>query len=400
MKYFYKVFVFSFFLLFAYVHASVNSLNGQMGASQTFVNDDNFTITSNSDVHTLGWNGVLSVSRGGLGIDSSSFSTGSIPFFDGTNFMESSKLRWDDSSSLMHIRGSIELIPDAEFPALDRIIKVKDGASGTNLVLEAGNSTVSTMAGDLILRSGEGVNNTNVDGSIKLLSKGHVIIQGIDNSYGTGDIAIISSNLISNPLHSITGAAAPGIGISAGSSAVDSGSYSGGPVDIRSGSGTGNSNGGNITIGSGGGGENGKSGDIILETAGGNNSGDVVMNLNPGTSGYGHLKISQNGGMSYANLDFSVIDVDQTYTFPNATGTIPLLGLDQEFTGSNTFSGQTTFTNQVTNFISDPNSIVHIGADGFPGCIVMGDSDGSGVTYITADNGVLSASTSAPANCN
>lgn len=45
------------------------------------------------------------------------------------------------------------------------------------------------------------------------------------------------------------------------------------------------------------------------------------------------------------------------------------------------------------------NSIVTIGSDAVPGCIAMGDSDGSGVTYVTANDGVLSASTTAPSNC-
>jgi hypothetical protein len=33
------------------------------------------------------------------------------------------------------------------------------------------------------------------------------------------------------------------------------------------------------------------------------------------------------------------------------------------------------------------------------GCIAMGDSDGSGVTYITANDGVLSASATKPSTC-
>jgi hypothetical protein len=34
-----------------------------------------------------------------------------------------------------------------------------------------------------------------------------------------------------------------------------------------------------------------------------------------------------------------------------------------------------------------------------PGCIVMGDSDGVGVTYVTANDGVLSATITKPSNC-
>lgn len=46
----------------------IASLGGQSGSSQTFGNDTNVTISSASNVHTLGWNGQLSVARGGTGL--------------------------------------------------------------------------------------------------------------------------------------------------------------------------------------------------------------------------------------------------------------------------------------------------------------------------------------------
>lgn len=49
------------------VLAVVHSLNGQTGQTQTFADDLNITITSNNNVHMLGWNGTLPVSRGGTG---------------------------------------------------------------------------------------------------------------------------------------------------------------------------------------------------------------------------------------------------------------------------------------------------------------------------------------------
>jgi hypothetical protein len=45
----------------------ITSLGGQAGASQTFANDTNVTIASVTNVHTLGWQGQLSVARGGTG---------------------------------------------------------------------------------------------------------------------------------------------------------------------------------------------------------------------------------------------------------------------------------------------------------------------------------------------
>ncbi|MBC7743883.1 MAG: hypothetical protein H7096_02135, partial [Flavobacterium sp.] len=46
----------------------ITSLNGLTGASQTFVNGTNQTITSTGTTHTLGWTGQLSVANGGTGL--------------------------------------------------------------------------------------------------------------------------------------------------------------------------------------------------------------------------------------------------------------------------------------------------------------------------------------------
>ncbi|MDQ7781089.1 MAG: hypothetical protein RDV41_15440, partial [Planctomycetota bacterium] len=45
----------------------ITSLNGMTGATQTFANDTNVTISSVSNIHTVNWSGQLSVSRGGTG---------------------------------------------------------------------------------------------------------------------------------------------------------------------------------------------------------------------------------------------------------------------------------------------------------------------------------------------
>ena len=45
----------------------VLSLNGLTGATQTFTNDTNVTITSGGTAHVLGWSGTLAVARGGTG---------------------------------------------------------------------------------------------------------------------------------------------------------------------------------------------------------------------------------------------------------------------------------------------------------------------------------------------
>jgi hypothetical protein len=52
--------------------AGINSLNGLSVSSQSFGNDTNVTMSSAGNAHTLGWTGLLGLSRGGLNTDLSS----------------------------------------------------------------------------------------------------------------------------------------------------------------------------------------------------------------------------------------------------------------------------------------------------------------------------------------
>lgn len=45
------------------------------------------------------------------------------------------------------------------------------------------------------------------------------------------------------------------------------------------------------------------------------------------------------------------------------------------------------------------DSTMFLGTPSVPGCIAMADSDGSGITYVTANDGVLSASSTKPSFC-
>jgi hypothetical protein len=51
----------------SFLTVAITSLNGLTGATQTFANDTNVTITSATTTHTIGWSGQLSVARGGTG---------------------------------------------------------------------------------------------------------------------------------------------------------------------------------------------------------------------------------------------------------------------------------------------------------------------------------------------
>ena len=64
----------------------ITSLNGATGASQSFSNDTNVTITTNTgtNTHALGWQGSLAIGRGGIGTTSLTTSN-AIVYFDNAN---------------------------------------------------------------------------------------------------------------------------------------------------------------------------------------------------------------------------------------------------------------------------------------------------------------------------
>ncbi len=67
-------------------------------------------------------------------------------------------------------------------------------------------------------------------------------------------------------------------------------------------------------------------------------------------------------------------------------------------TSGNVGVGTTTISGDLQVW-DNASSTVYIGDATHSGCIVMGDSDNSGVTYITVNNGVLTATTTKPAIC-
>ena len=80
----------------------IQSLNDQTGQTQTFQNDSNVTISSSNNIHSLGWQGLLPLSRGGTGVGS--FSAGSVLFSNGTSFaQDNSNFFWDNISKRLGI---------------------------------------------------------------------------------------------------------------------------------------------------------------------------------------------------------------------------------------------------------------------------------------------------------
>ena len=302
------------YLVFA---APILNLNGQTGTTQSFVNDNNLTITSNLNKHTLGWTGLLAPFRGGTGVDLSALNENSILFKEGGVVKGNPSALLTPSlfggglrdlklagAFITELGFSFLNIGDGRDHGIGPLGIVPVNSSGDNLVLTAGDANKNGAGGNIRISAGSG---------------------GFD--YGEG-----------------------------------SGTGLGGKIHIIAGDGH-NTNGG----------------DIVLQIGAGDSNGHIVIQ-NP----------SETSGIVF---DTSLLSDFKTLTFPDIAGTFSILEANQEFKGENLFS------NPVNNFISGTNTSVHIGADGIPGCIIMGDSDGSGVTYITANDGVLSTSTNPSQNC-
>lgn len=111
--------------------------------------------------------------------------------------------------------------------------------------------------------------------------------------------------------------------------------------------------------------------------------GNIILDAGNG----GNVEIHPGGPTGLVKIFDSVLWAsNQTFTFPNSSGTFSLLEADQTWSGLNKFEAGT-------------NSTIYVGSSVKSGCIAIGDSDGSGVTYVTANDGVLSASTTKPSIC-
>ena len=267
------------FLAPAVAFAVVRTLNGQAGQIQLFANDSNLTIASVNDVHSLVWNGVLPVSRGGTG--QSAFNNDSIIFFSSAS-------------------GSFSSAPF-----------IIDESSPNNPAVRA------------------------LNGEANEAGHGFGITAGLGNGIGRG-----------------------------------------GPLELTAGDGGVNGNGGPLGLGAGTGQGLGQIG------------GDVIIEGGPGVNGAtaGHVQIRDPQSGSYAQFITSSLSDNRDFTFPDSSGTFGLLETNQIFSGLNKF--------EATN-----NSTIYVGSALKTGCIVLGDSDGDGVTYITANNGVLSATAAKPSIC-
>lgn len=110
--------------------SGITSLNGLTGATQTFTNDTNVTITSGGTAHVLGWTGSLGVSRGGTGT-STAFTPGSLIFAGaaGVYNQDNAQLFWDDTNNRLGIGTNT---PDEGIRVKNKTIVVTGGIGVPN----------------------------------------------------------------------------------------------------------------------------------------------------------------------------------------------------------------------------------------------------------------------------
>lgn len=343
------IFLFALLIIFpSSAHAVIRTLNSQTGQNQTFSNDTNIGITSTNNIHSISWTGLLPISRGGTG--ASSFTNGSIPFISSGVFSEDNDiLYWDNTNKRMGIGTST---PQSTLHIPNGKLIIGGPEYTTSVPDDLGVDILGGSFGNFSIagRTGDGENfgtQVSIDGG-----------SGGTNSSKGGDISIASGNG----------------GLEGGNSG-----------DIRVSSGFAlNGNGGSVFIDAFGGndnmgGANRNSGNIIFTVGSGTGSGSKgIFKFVPNSTVNGNL-----GGI----LNFDLISTsNKTFTFPNSSGTFSLLETNQTFNGLNKFE-------------SSSNSTIYVGSSVKSGCIALGDSDGDGVTYVTANDGILTASSTKPSIC-
>jgi|SRR3989344_3130727 len=354
--------------------AAVQNLNGQTGQTQSFANDTNVVINSANDVHTLGWFGLLPISRGGTGNDA--FAEGSIIFMGQNKFrQDNNNFFWDrinnrlglgtsSPTSTLDVVGnaaisdSLTLGSESASGVIITPDAVGSNTNGPNLEVSTGNGVGDGSGGSIGFETGSATNGNG--GNFEVVTGQG---DGPDNSGGT--ISLYAGNTLDGQFGGqlqMHGANYGGIG--------------GGDIELNAGHGA---VGGSIGIVAGSG---GTAGGIILTAGSGATTAESGIKLNPGS---GPLKIIKSDYGAILGIS-SITGSDKTFTFPNFSGTFGLLEANQTWTGLNKFE-------------AGSNSTIYVGSSIKSGCIAMGDSDGSGITYVTANDGVLAASSTKPSIC-
>lgn len=383
------------------VQAVIQGLNSQTGQTQTFQNDSNITISSSNNIHSLIWQGLLPLSRGGTG--ASSFTNGSIPFiFNGIFSQDNSNFFWDNTNKRLGI-GT---------PSPTSALEVSGNAKVTSLT-STNDSTINSVNVGL----GGGSVSLNTAIGAGALSSNTVGIKNVAMGYG----ALNATNANENTAIGY-GALVNSLGEQ--NTAVGSGTITG------FGSGSYNSALGNSALGANtSGGANTAIGASALSgnTSGSNNVAVGYASM-PGNTGHSNVAV---GGSSFLNLtgvNNNNVAIGQAAARWQADGSTPLttannsiyigaavqgydnndfnsivIGTSTIGSGANkTVIGNSAMTDVYFGSASG-NANIHakklfLGSSSVPGCIIMGDVN-AGVGYITLVSGVLTVSVTPPVAC-
>ena len=238
----------------------IASLNGQAGSAQTFANDTNITITSGANIHTLGWNGTLSVARGGTGASTAAAAR--------TNLSAAASGANSDITSITGLTTDLSVSQGGTgVSSLTSNGVLYGNGSGAILASAAG------TGGQVLLANGAGVPTfTTISGDISINATGSSVIQP--------NAVALSTDTTGNYLATLSGG--NGIGV------TGSGSEGATP-----------------------------SVDLGALTANWNQTGAFDFILDNANS---ELQIRGSGGAFYATLDASALTTDETYTLPAGAG--------------------------------------------------------------------------------
>lgn len=346
----------------------IQNLNGQTGQTQTFANDTNVTISSASNVHSLGWNGVLSVLRGGTG--AGSFSNGSVLFSNGTTFaQDNSNLFWDNTnkrlgigtsspSAQLHIAGPGQNVNDNYGLLID------DKTAGTNNYNIWSGSPLDAIDPRLQYRFIGGAENVFATvGNEEVRTAGSFVSQG-------------SSGII-NPLDAEAFVTGNGSAIAAWftpfSIAPLGQSSNLQAIYIRD--------------------ENDGEGQVDNMVGVGIDQFTSVEGAGQVGSTYGIQVAGQALGLNNYSIFTGQASGPNNYALYNAGDAKSYFGGK---VGIKTQNPDASL--DVVGSIKGDSTII-LGNSTTPACIEAADSDGSGVSYITVNDGVISASATKPSFC-
>lgn len=383
-------------------YAVIQNLNNQTGQSQSFQNDSNVTISSSNDIHSIIWQGLLPLSRGGTG--ASSFTDGSIPFiFNGIFSQDNSNLLWDNTNKRLGIGTAT---PSSS-------LEVAGNAKATSLT-----STNDSTINGLTVGLGGGSVPYNTAIGVDALSS---------NTTGPENVAIgfgaLSSNTVAGRNTAVGSQAMPNGGGSDNTAVGRRALYSLSAGSLNSAFGVGslglNTSGSfNTAVGAGASGHNTTGSQNVAigqaalssSTTGGENVAIGQASLLNNLTGGANTAIGQQAGRYQAGGSGLTTATSSVYIgflsrgYDNNDNNSIVIGANAIGAGANkTVIGNSSMTD-VYFGSSSANANTHakkmyLGSSSIPGCIIMGDSDGSGVTYLTVNDGVLTASSTQPSAC-